>query len=149
MENAIDKTSMSIPTDFFNEVKTVANENGMSQNAAMMMLMRLGLKLYRAPFSVSVAPESQPSRNQTRERGESLTTNITANFNAILMTEILQAVHKAIDVLNKDCTRFDGQRYEDIFETKIEELKNTVNTFADEELAVYKKLFCNPNSTRK
>jgi len=56
----MEKTCLSISTELFDIIKDVATENGMSQNAAILMLIRLGSKLYNAEVSVSVNHQVSP-----------------------------------------------------------------------------------------
>lgn len=49
-------TQIRLPAEFHAEINAIAKRDGMSLNSTMLMLMRLGMKLYESDVVVTARP---------------------------------------------------------------------------------------------
>lgn len=54
MEREIVCTQIRIPKVFDEEISEICKRDGVSKNSAMLLLMRLGMKVYHSDFSVNL-----------------------------------------------------------------------------------------------
>ena len=56
MKRELFSTQIRIPSEFHAEISAIAKRDGLSLNAAMLMLIRLGLKVYEGSAVINLHP---------------------------------------------------------------------------------------------
>lgn len=61
--------SLRVPDELHAKIQAMSDEINVSTHAMMMLLIKLGLKVYETDFSVTLSEKGQSARSSSRKRG--------------------------------------------------------------------------------